>query len=1166
MKSSAALRRFFACVVFALVFEVALTGSLACLAEDVDWSDLIRQATPAVVYIQVQVDGGTASGSGAIISPDGYILTAAHVIEGASSITVIVEEESQCAASVSQVDYDMDVAVLKISATNLTWLALGDVKALIPDEEIRLLGYPRQSLGFGMIIGRGVYLGHRATSDVELLQIEISPFDHGHSGGPIINANGEIVGVAVGTSVAAESLFPELGEEGPYVLYEHQLAVSVDSATEIIPSGYLPDTASPVQPGAGQAARVIQVPHDYVNLTAAIAAVPEGGEIQVEPGVYQEDATISKPMRVTGEAGVVISGAVSVTGTHDVFLRQMEIRGGLELLDVTAFTLGTLVISGSPADGLVVDGGSGIVADCSIESCAKAGVTACFGAQLYLYDTVIRGNGEGGLALSYGSQAWVSGNIVESNEGSGIEIRSSTAVISGNQITQNNGFGISADIGSTVTGEGNVGWANTLGAADTIDESVCPALRVPQAYATLEDALQVVPEQSQGTLILLAEGNHTGGVTIAAGLTLRGEGAESSVVEGVLNVRLAGSEQLSALPVVIQGITVGGIFVYDSSHVAIRYCTIERDAGTGILAEDSSRLSILNCSVSTGGIGIWGRDGSQVSVTDCGITESQVGIGATDSAHVTVVGCTVSGNGSTPYAGHMWQPSDAVPGSEHAYTGGISAADHSIVILNENIISDNAGWGVGSSSSVRIEGAGNVMEGNSVDLRGNVSGSLRVPLTPATQQEITWPDARYATLQHAVDALLPGGRLVLDEGEYEAGLTIAKEISLVAAEGARVSLYRSDEDSVTLSLVGGARADIEGLMMSGGGHGCRLGPLAEATIANCIVEGTTYAGISLEGSCSAMITACEVYENQRTGISVREGACVEISDCAIHGNATGIHLSSLAEATISNCTILENGGSGLYSSSSSSRNVFSITDSLLSGNRVGIDMGSDVAIIRGCAISGNVEMGISAFGSEASIEACTISDNGGSGMFARWASGVTVLDTEISRNTRGIEVEGIDVWGLAADTGSLTVLRSEITENAYSGIKLLASGLNITESSVTDNGGDGIYTSNSQLSVTCCIVSGNAESGIALHNGSGPVSLSGCTLFDNGESGLQFGNVSSLDLTGNMFFANSGKDIELYRYGYRGHIAGAGNSIERLQAELSFLTTEEGGDWSSGGQ
>ena len=73
-------------------------------AQNTDWSTLIERAKPAVVWIVVETSEGTFAGSGAIISPNGYILTAGHVVKGANKITVVVEESKEYSATIVNAD------------------------------------------------------------------------------------------------------------------------------------------------------------------------------------------------------------------------------------------------------------------------------------------------------------------------------------------------------------------------------------------------------------------------------------------------------------------------------------------------------------------------------------------------------------------------------------------------------------------------------------------------------------------------------------------------------------------------------------------------------------------------------------------------------------------------------------------------------------------------------------------------------------------------------------------------------------------------------------------------------------------------------------------------------------------------------------------------------
>jgi WD40 repeat protein/V8-like Glu-specific endopeptidase len=215
---------------------LALSLAMACCAgtawgQTTNWPALIQAAKPAVVWILAETSEGTAAGSGTIISPDGYIVTAAHVVTGASSITIVVNESDEYRASVVRSDTAMDVAVLKIPASGLTWLGLGDSAQVAIEDEIRVLGYPLPGAGVGYIAVAGIIQGTRLRDGTTLLQHNASTAG-GHSGGPVVNAEGQVIGVH--SAVLTDQP-------------EYHLAVSVNDARTLIPSGVLPTGESPVQ-------------------------------------------------------------------------------------------------------------------------------------------------------------------------------------------------------------------------------------------------------------------------------------------------------------------------------------------------------------------------------------------------------------------------------------------------------------------------------------------------------------------------------------------------------------------------------------------------------------------------------------------------------------------------------------------------------------------------------------------------------------------------------------------------------------------------------------------------------------------------------------------------------------------------------------------------------
>ena len=149
-------------------------------------------------YGQSQVESG--AGSGVIISSDGYILTCAHVVDGASSITVTIDDKDYTATLVGE-DTTSDVAVIKIDATGLTPATVGDSDNLKVGQSVMAVGNPLGELGGtvtgGMIsaLNRSVTIqGTSSTNTMSLIQMDAS-VSPGNSGGGLFNMNGELVGI-----------------------------------------------------------------------------------------------------------------------------------------------------------------------------------------------------------------------------------------------------------------------------------------------------------------------------------------------------------------------------------------------------------------------------------------------------------------------------------------------------------------------------------------------------------------------------------------------------------------------------------------------------------------------------------------------------------------------------------------------------------------------------------------------------------------------------------------------------------------------------------------------------------------------------------------------------------------------------------------------------------
>ncbi|MCB1583358.1 MAG: Do family serine endopeptidase [Marinicella sp.] len=136
-----------------------------------------------------------SGGSGFIISSDGVILTNRHVIEGADKITVRLLDRREFEAEIIGEDEASDIAVLKIEGKELPTLKIGSADDLQIGEWVMAIGSPlsfQNSVTKGIVSAKGRQIGRQQY--VPYIQSDV-PINRGNSGGPLINLNGEVVGI-----------------------------------------------------------------------------------------------------------------------------------------------------------------------------------------------------------------------------------------------------------------------------------------------------------------------------------------------------------------------------------------------------------------------------------------------------------------------------------------------------------------------------------------------------------------------------------------------------------------------------------------------------------------------------------------------------------------------------------------------------------------------------------------------------------------------------------------------------------------------------------------------------------------------------------------------------------------------------------------------------------
>ena len=132
-------------------------------------------------------------GSGFILSPDGYVMTNAHVVEGADEVLVTLTDKREFKARIVGADKRTDVAVVKIDATGLPAVRVGDVSRLKAGEWVMAIGSP---FGLENTVTAGIVSAkQRDTGDyLPFIQTDVA-INPGNSGGPLINMRGEVVGI-----------------------------------------------------------------------------------------------------------------------------------------------------------------------------------------------------------------------------------------------------------------------------------------------------------------------------------------------------------------------------------------------------------------------------------------------------------------------------------------------------------------------------------------------------------------------------------------------------------------------------------------------------------------------------------------------------------------------------------------------------------------------------------------------------------------------------------------------------------------------------------------------------------------------------------------------------------------------------------------------------------
>lgn len=306
---------------------------------------------------QQQIEHGV--GSGVIISPDGYIVTNNHVVDGATEIRVTMGDRRILPAKLIGVDPLTDLAVIKVSATDLPNVAWGDSTILHPGQTVLAFGNP---FGLRFTVTRGIVSAlNRPNPDLsdrhkpgEFIQTDAA-INPGNSGGPLVNARGEVIGINT-FLISSSGVFSGAGFAIPTQIVKPTVDALIRDGK--VSHGYMgigiadvtPENAKFFQVTDNMGALVSQVEPDSPGARAGLKVgdvvkeldgknVSDAGELQVEVGQRKPGTTIQLQVLRDGKDVNVPVTLGDMKGRRDEVSENGEGHGkarwGIGLSDLT---------------------------------------------------------------------------------------------------------------------------------------------------------------------------------------------------------------------------------------------------------------------------------------------------------------------------------------------------------------------------------------------------------------------------------------------------------------------------------------------------------------------------------------------------------------------------------------------------------------------------------------------------------------------------------------------------------------------------------------------------------------------------------------------------------------------------------------------------------------
>ena len=184
----------------------------AASGEPMTPTEIYQKCVPSIVSLWAEGDETSSTGTGIVMSADGYLLTNAHVVANSRTVYAAFYDDTILEAKLVGADADADVAVLKVEASNLTPAEFGDSDQLLCGDMVVAIGDP---LGYRTSITQGIVSALNRIVNVDGVDMEViqtsAPINFGNSGGALINDHGQVVGITTMKIVSEDNTIEGLG-------------------------------------------------------------------------------------------------------------------------------------------------------------------------------------------------------------------------------------------------------------------------------------------------------------------------------------------------------------------------------------------------------------------------------------------------------------------------------------------------------------------------------------------------------------------------------------------------------------------------------------------------------------------------------------------------------------------------------------------------------------------------------------------------------------------------------------------------------------------------------------------------------------------------------------------------------------------------------------------